>query len=99
MFGMVLQPTTTTDEEGKEVTKVEKIKTRAGKSVKLSELLDEARDRALQTFKERMSGGAGNEEESKETKVQIESTEEMENAAEVLGISSIKYFDLKQNRT
>ena len=42
MFGMVLQE----NDEGK----VEKIKTRAGKSTKLSELLDEARDRALKTF-------------------------------------------------
>jgi lipopolysaccharide transport system ATP-binding protein len=32
-----------------------KIKTRAGKSTKLSELLDEARDRALKTFEQRMN--------------------------------------------
>tara|TARA_B110000285_G_C14981129_1_gene541409 strand:- start:50 stop:214 length:165 start_codon:yes stop_codon:yes gene_type:complete len=48
MFGMVLQE----NEEGK----VEKIKTRAGKSTKLSELLDEARDRALKTFQDRKAG-------------------------------------------
>lgn len=48
MFGMVLQE----NEDGT----VGKIKTRAGKSTKLSELLDEARDRALKTFKERKAG-------------------------------------------
>ena len=32
-------------------------------------------------------------------KVQIEGEEEMKAAAEILGLSSIKYFDLKQNRT
>lgn len=50
MFGMVLQEVVTIDENGKEVKKQEKIKTRSGDSVKLSELLDEARDRALVTF-------------------------------------------------
>lgn len=54
MFGMVLQETVTVDENGKEVRKQEKIKTRAGKTVKLIDLLDEARDRALQTFQERI---------------------------------------------
>lgn len=34
--------------------KVEKIKTREGKSVKLMELLDEAKNRALKTFSERL---------------------------------------------
>ena len=33
--------------------KIEKIKTRQGKSVKLVELLDEARDRAYKEFKQR----------------------------------------------
>jgi arginyl-tRNA synthetase len=47
MFGMVLQEQVTIDKDGKKITKTEKIKTRAGKSVKLVELLDEARDRAF----------------------------------------------------
>jgi len=54
MFGMVLKETITIDENGKEVRKAEKIKTREGKSVKLAELLDEAKDRALKTFEERI---------------------------------------------
>jgi arginyl-tRNA synthetase len=107
MFGMVLQENIDIDEDGNEVKTVGKIKTRAGKSTKLSELLDEARDRALRTFQERKAGKtteATTEEESKDgevhnTKVQIESDEEMAHAAEVLGISAVKYFDLSRDRT
>ncbi len=44
--------------------KIEKIKTREGKSVKLHELLDEAKMRALAIFKERQH--VGTEEENKE---------------------------------
>ena len=102
MFGMVLQK----NAEGK----LEKIKTRAGKSVKLIELLDEAKERQLQKFKERMGQADAQAEEPSEdqiqsgeasqpqVKVQIEGEEELEKAAEILGISSVKYFDLKQNR-
>lgn len=92
MFGMVLQETVSVDEEGKEVKKAEKIKTREGKSVKLAELLDEAKDRALKSFEERAKAKA----EGAETEVR---SEDLELAAEILGISSIKYYDLKQNRT
>ena len=53
MFGMVLQETISVEDDGKEVKKTGKIKTREGKSVKLYELLDEARDRALQAFGDR----------------------------------------------
>jgi arginyl-tRNA synthetase len=54
-FGMILQETMEEAEEGKEAKKkIEKIKTREGKSVKLVELLDEARDRAIKMFKERL---------------------------------------------
>lgn len=101
MFGMVLQENTTVDEAGNEVKKAEKIKTREGKSTKLSELLDEAKDRALKNFESRMKITDETKEVDGEiqSKVQIESKEEMESAAEILGISSIKYYDLKQNRT
>lgn len=48
MFGMVLQESITIDEKtGKEVKTTGKIKTRAGKSVKLQELIDEAKERAM----------------------------------------------------
>ena len=56
------------------------------------ELLDEGKDRALKIFEERLKAGGENQ------KVQIKE-EDLEHAAEVLGISSIKYYDLKQNRT
>jgi len=84
------------DEEGNEVKKAEKIKTREGKSVKLAELLDEAKDRALKTFEERAKAKA----EGGDAEVRVEGgNDELTKAAEILGISSIKYYDLKQNRT
>jgi len=49
-FGMVLQETTSVDEQGKETKQVGKIKTREGKSTKLSELLDESEARAMKQF-------------------------------------------------
>ena len=75
--------------------KQEKIKTRAGKSVKLSELLDEARDRALQSFEERASQKTEEAKGDATAKVQIEGKEQLAKAAEILGISSVKYYDLK----
>lgn len=66
-FGLVLQETAATDEEEKEEQKgdekqqieqkkkkVSKIKTREGKTTKLEELLDEAKNRALKIFQERL---------------------------------------------
>lgn len=80
MFGMVLQENTSVDESGNEVKKAEKIKTREGKSTKLAELLDEAKDRALKNFESRMKGTEENKEVEGEiqSKVQIEGKEEME---------------------
>lgn len=50
-FGMVLKETMEEGKDGEEAKKkVEKIKTREGKSVQLIELLDEARDRAVKMF-------------------------------------------------
>lgn len=69
---------------------MQKIKTREGKSVKLLELLDEAKARALKIFQERLN-------EDTEGKVQVEQTK-LEETAEILGIGSIKYYDLRQNR-
>ena len=53
-FGMVLQESEAEGADGKVEKKVEKIKTREGKSVKLIELLDEAKNRALKMFEERL---------------------------------------------
>ena len=66
-----------------------KIKTRSGESTKLKDLLDEARDRALATLKER--------EESDRS--QGHSEEEMVELSRKIGYGAVKYFDLKQNRT
>jgi len=98
MFGMVLQETVTVGADGKEVRKTEKIKTRAGTSVKLAELLDEARDRAFKAFEERANQKAEGAEQNDSAKVQVQGKAELLRAAEILGLSSIKYFDLKQNR-
>jgi arginyl-tRNA synthetase len=68
------------------------MKTREGDTVKLMDLLDEAKNRALEIFKERMKESA--EEELKEAKVQVEQSQ-LQKTAEILGISSIKYYDLK----
>lgn len=67
-----------------------KMKTRSGETVRLMDLLNEARDRALKQFVDRAA--------EKADKVQIDESQ-LKEAAEIMGISSIKYFDLKQNRT
>lgn len=51
------------------------------------ELLDEAKNRALQQFKDRMKV-------DEDSKVQIDPSK-LEETAEILGIGSIKYYDLK----
>ena len=78
-FGVVLGP------DGK------KFKTREGTSIKLINLLNEARDRAREQLEKReKESAAGN-------KTHL-TPEQFEHAAESLGIAAIKYFDLKQNR-
>jgi arginyl-tRNA synthetase len=57
--------------------------------VKLIELLDEAKARAVQIFKDRLK---------EEERVQI-NLENLEESADILGLSSIKYYELRQNRT
>jgi arginyl-tRNA synthetase len=101
-FGVIL------GEDGK------KFKTRAGKTIKLLDLLNEARDNAFNQLKAREKGKDVAEEEGEEKaeqKVEEKAEEkereqiftalkpeEYEDAAEKLGIASIKYYDLKQNR-
>jgi arginyl-tRNA synthetase len=78
-FGVVLGP------DGK------KFKTREGTSIKLINLLNEAKDRAREQLEKReKEAGVGNRTHL--------TPEQFEHAAEVLGIAAIKYFDLKQNR-
>ncbi|MGK7925495.1 MAG: arginine--tRNA ligase [Spirulina sp.] len=65
-----------------------KFKTRAGDTVRLKDLLDEAVSRAYQDLEARLQ--EDNRTESEPFK---------ENVAEVVGVSAVKYADLSQNRT
>jgi len=69
----------------------EKIKSRSGESIQLMSLLDEAQKRAAEVCKQKHAA-TGNEE-SKYTE------EEYDRVGEIIGITSVKYYDLKQNRT
>ena len=66
-----------------------RMKTRSGKTVKLMMLLDEAKEKAKEQLLERYN--------SSENTTQID-LEQIDRSAEILGIASIKYYDLKQNR-
>lgn len=50
-------------------------------------------------FKERLKQSQEQLDDDQELKVQIQGDKELDEAAEILGLSSIKYYDLKQNRT
>lgn len=69
-----------------------RMKTRSGKTVKLMMLLDEAKEKAKAQLLERFNSS---DLENKKTQVNLE---EIDRSAEILGIASIKYYDLKQNR-
>jgi arginyl-tRNA synthetase len=70
-----------------------KFKTRSGSSVRLADLMDEAVYRCAKELKQRYSS-----DKEKASEENILSDEEIEKAAESMGYSAIKYFDLKQNR-
>jgi arginyl-tRNA synthetase len=72
--------------------KIGKMKTREGDSTKLMDLLDEAKNRTLDIFKERMK--EDEEGDGTASKVQVDMGE-LEKTAEIMGISSVKYYDLK----
>ncbi len=65
-----------------------KFKTRSGDTVRLRDLLDEAINRARADIENRLK-----EDE------RVETEEFIQNVAEVVGISAVKYADLSQNRT
>ncbi len=65
-----------------------KIKTRAGKTIKLKDLLDEAVAEAKADLQTRLTA-----EQREET------TEFIDRVSQVVGISAVKYADLSQNRT
>ena len=67
-----------------------KIKSREGETVQLMSLLDEAQKRAADLCKQKHADA---DEETKLTE------EEYDRVGEIIGITSVKYYDLKQNRT
>lgn len=73
-----------------------RMKTRAGKSVKLMELLDEGRARAKEQLMLRLHSGEG-EEGDTAGKTQL-TPAEIEDAAEILAVAAIKYYDMRLNR-
>jgi arginyl-tRNA synthetase len=68
-----------------------KFKTRSGETVKLSDLLDEAVERAHVEIKKRVEEQGDN--------AFIKGEDEQLAAATQLGIAAVRYFDMKQNRT
>lgn len=65
-----------------------KFKTRAGKSVRLVDLLNEAAEQATAIMKKRVEDGVSG----------VSDPKEIEEAAAQLGYGGVKYFDLRQNR-
>ncbi|MFM6281463.1 MAG: arginine--tRNA ligase, partial [Dolichospermum sp.] len=65
-----------------------KFKTRSGDTVRLRDLLDEAINRARADIEKRLQEDG-----------RLETEEFIQNVAEVVGISAVKYADLSQNRT
>jgi arginyl-tRNA synthetase len=71
-----------------------KFKTRSGETVKLSDLLDEAVERAHAEIMNRVA----EQREKGEDMVFLKTEEEQKDAATRLGIAAVRYFDMKQNR-
>eukprot|EP00178_Gracilaria_changii_P006000 TRINITY_DN202_c0_g2_i3.p2 TRINITY_DN202_c0_g2~~TRINITY_DN202_c0_g2_i3.p2 ORF type:complete len:624 (-),score=87.67 TRINITY_DN202_c0_g2_i3:1592-3463(-) len=76
-----------------------KFKTRAGAAPKLSELLDEARDRARKELTKRANEDAERAKAGGEEPQAPRSEEDMQTMSEVIGIAAVKYADLQNNRT
>lgn len=76
-----------------------KFKTREGNAPKLSELLDEARDRVRTELLNRETEDAAKAAEAGQPAPEPRSTELLEHMSEVIGVAAVKYADLKSNRT
>lgn len=75
-----------------------KFKTRSGAAPKLSELLDEARDRVRAELEKRADDEAAKAAEAGQEAPARKSVEELEHMSEVIGCAAVKYADLKNNR-
>lgn len=76
-----------------------KFKTRSGAAPKLSELLDEAKDRVRAELDKRFLEEEQKAIESGSPAPTKKSEEELKHMSEVIGIAAVKYADLKNNRT
>lgn len=76
-----------------------KFKTRSGAAPKLAELLDEARDRSRKELDQRAEAIAAAARENGQEPPSSESEDELQKKSETIGIASVKYADLKNNRT
>lgn len=76
-----------------------KFKTRSGAAPKLSELLDEAKDRVRAELEKRAAEEATKAAEAGQDPPEQRSEEQLEYMSEVIGIAAVKYADLKNNRT
>ena len=65
-----------------------KFKTRSGKNIRLTDLLDEACERATTILRQRVESGLSN----------LSEEDSIIQTATQLGIGGVKYFDLRQNR-
>ncbi len=74
------------------------LKTRAGKSVKLRELLDEAERRAYALVEDRDRGFEGSRDQGEEMPASQFSEEEKREIARRVGIAGVKYADLSRDR-
>lgn len=75
-----------------------KFKTRAGAAPKLSELLDEARDRVRAELEKRQADDEAKALAAGEAAPTKRSEEEIQHMSEVIGVAAVKYADLKNNR-
>ena len=68
-----------------------KMSTSDGRNVKLVDLLDEARDRSLKQLKDRLGANEDNKTKLEE--------DELLAAAEIMGTSAVKYYEMRQKGT
>lgn len=76
-----------------------KFKTRAGAAPKLSDLLNEARDRVRLELERRAVEEASRAQKAGEQPPEPRTNEELEEMSEIIGVAAVKYADLKNNRT
>lgn len=76
-----------------------KFKTRSGAAPKLSELLDEARDRVRREIETREAEETAKAEENDQAPPEKRTEEQLAKISEIIGVAAVKYADLKNNRT